>query len=254
MVQKFHDLKVLKSYSLWIYVQTQYQKIYPLVVKEHKALSIYNRPNFRTAKITESFKNWLDGHRRKEILLHVWININIKATTKSSISSDCPINKLPCIKERYCIQTAVVTKILRRIPRWYEVQFSCSVISDSLWPHGLQHARPPCPSPIPRVYSNSCPSSRWCHPTVSSSVVPFSSCPQSFPESGSFSVSQFFASGGQSIGVSVSTSILPMNIQDWFLLGWTGWISLQSKGLSRVFSNTTVQKHQFFSTRLSLYL
>ena len=156
MVQKFHGLKVLKSYSLWIYVQTQYQKIYPLVVKEHKALSIYNRPNFRTAKITESFKNWLDGHRRKEILLHVWININIKATTKSSISSDCPINKLPCIKERYCIQTAVVTKILRHIPRWYEVQFSCSVISNSLWPHGLQHARPPCPSPIPRVYSNSC--------------------------------------------------------------------------------------------------
>ena len=119
-------------------------------------------------------------------------------------------------------------------------------MSNSLQPPGLQHTRPPCPSPTPGVYSNSCPSSRWCHPTISSSVVPFSSCPLSFPASWSFPVSQFFASGGQSIAVSASASILPMNIQDWFPLGWTGWISLQSKGLSRVFSNTTVQKHQFF--------
>ena len=126
------------------------------------------------------------------------------------------------------------------------VQFSCSVMFDYLWPHGLQHARLPCPLPTPRVYSNSCPSSRWCHPTISFSVVPFSSCPQSFPASGSFQMSQLFASGGRSIGVSVSTPVLPMNIQDWSPLGWTGWISLQSKGLSRVFSNTTVQKHQFF--------
>ena len=132
------------------------------------------------------------------------------------------------------------------------VQFSHSVVSDSLWPHGLQHARPPCPSPTPRVYSNSCPLSWWCHPTISSSVVPFSSCLQSFPASESFQMSQFFASGGQSIGISASTSILPMNIQDWFPLGWTVWISLQSKGLSRVFSNTTVQKHQFFGVQLSL--
>ena len=124
-------------------------------------------------------------------------------------------------------------------------QFSCSVMSDSLWPHGLQHARPPCPSPTPRVYSNSCPLSRWCHPTISSSVIPFFSGLQSFPASGSFQMSQFFASGGQSIGVSAWASVLPMNIQDWFPLGWTDWISLQSKGLSRVFSNTTVQKHQF---------
>ena len=131
-------------------------------------------------------------------------------------------------------------------------QFSCSVMSDSLRPHGLQHARPPCPSPTPRVYSNSCPLSRWYHPTISSSVVPFSSCLQSFPASGSFQMSQLFASGGLSIGDSASTLILPMNIQDWFSLGWTGWISLQSKGLSRVFSNTTVQKHQFFGTQLSL--
>ena len=130
--------------------------------------------------------------------------------------------------------------------------FSPSVMSDSLWPHGLQHTRPPCPSPTPRVYSDSCPFSQWCHPTISSSVVPFSSCPQSFPTSGSFQMSQFFASGGQSSGVSASASVLPMNIQDWFPLRWTDWISLQSKGLSRVFSNTTVQKHQFFGTQLSL--
>ena len=132
------------------------------------------------------------------------------------------------------------------------VQFSPSVVSDSLWSHGLQHARPPCPSTTPRVYSNPCPLSQWCHPTNSSSVVPFSSHLQSFPASGTFPMSQLFAWGGQSIGVSASTSVLPMNIWDWFPLGWTGWTSLQSKGLSRVFSNTTVQKHQFFGTQLSL--
>ena len=131
------------------------------------------------------------------------------------------------------------------------VQFSCSVMSDSLRPHEPQHARPPCPSPTPGVYPNSCPLSQWCHPTISFSVVPFS-CPQSFPASGSFQMSQLFASSGQSIGVSASTSVLPMDTQDWFPLGWTGWISLQSKGLSRVFSNTTVQKHQFFCSQLSL--
>ena len=134
----------------------------------------------------------------------------------------------------------------------YSVQFSCSVMSDSLQPHGLQHASLPCPSPTPKVYSNSCPLSQWCHPTISSSVVPFSSHPQSFPASGSFQMSQFFASGGQSIGVSASASVLPMNIQDWLPLRWTGWISLQFKGLSRVFSNTTVQKHQCFGAELSL--
>ena len=122
----------------------------------------------------------------------------------------------------------------------------------TLRPHGLQLTRPPCPSPTPRVYSNSCPLSRWCHLTISSSVVPFSSCLQSFPASGSFLMSQFFTSSGQSIGVSASTSVPPMNTQDQVPLGWTGWISLQSKGLSRVFSNTTVQKHQFFSAQLSL--
>ena len=116
-------------------------------------------------------------------------------------------------------------------------------MSDSLWLHGLQNARLPCPSPTLRARLNSCPSSRWCHPTISSSVIPFSSCLQSFPASGSFLMSQFFTSGGQSIGISASASVLPMNIQNWFPLGRTGWISLQSKGLSRVFSSTTVQKH-----------
>ena len=136
---------------------------------------------------------------------------------------------------------------------WHvSVQFSCSVMSDSLRPHELQHARPPCPSPTPGVYSNSCPLSWWCHPTISSSVIPFSSHLQSFPASGSFQMSQFFASGGQIIGVSALASFLPKNTQGWSPLGWTGWISLQSKGLSRVFSNTTVQKHQFFSAQLSL--
>ena len=132
------------------------------------------------------------------------------------------------------------------------VQFSCSVMSNTLRPHGLQQARPPCPSPTPGVYLNSCPLSRWCHPTISSSLVPFSSCLQSFPASGSFQMSQLFTSGGQSTAVSASASVLPMNIQDWFPLGWTHWISLQTKGLSRVFSNTTVQKHQFFGAQLTL--
>ena len=147
--------------------------------------------------------------------------------------------------EKIKLPYPVVTKIYTKMP---SVQFSHSVVSDSLWPHELQHARPPCPSPTPGVYPNSCPLSRWCHPTISSSVIPFSSCPQSFSASGSFLMSQLFASGGQSIGISASTSILPMNTQDWSPLGWTGWISWQFKGLS----NTSVQKHQFFGTQLSL--
>ena len=144
------------------------------------------------------------------------------------------------------------------ITKWFSsVQFSHSVVSNSLRRHGLQHARPPSPSPTPGVYPNSCPLSRWCNPTISSSVVPFSSCLQSFPASGdfpasgTFQMSQLFPAVGQSIGISSSTSVLPMNTQDWSPLGWTSWISLQSKGLSRVFSTTTVQKHQFFGTQLS---
>ena len=133
---------------------------------------------------------------------------------------------------------------------WDWVQFSHSVVSDSLWPHEPQHTRPLCPSPIPGVYPNPCPLTWWCHPIVSSSVIPFFSGSQSFPASGSFQLSQLFASAGQSIGVWASSSVLPMNTQDWSPLGWTGWISLQSKGLSTVFSNTTFQKHQFFSAQL----
>ena len=127
-----------------------------------------------------------------------------------------------------------------------KIQLNCSVMSNSFHLHGLQHARHPCPSPNPGVYSNSCLLSRWCHPTISSSVIPFSTCTHSFPASGSFQMSQLLVSGGQNIGVSASASVLPMNIQDWSPSGWTGWISLQSKRLSRVFSNTTVQKHQFY--------
>ena len=132
------------------------------------------------------------------------------------------------------------------------VPFSRSVVSNSLQLHGLQYSRPPCPSPTPRVYSNSCSLSQWGHPTISSFIDPFSSCLLSFPASGFFQMSQFFTSDGPSNGVSASTSVLSVNIQDWFPLGWTGWISLQAKGLSRVFANTTVQKHHFFSAQLSL--
>ena len=157
--------------------------------------------------------------------------------------------------EEDAINKRVTDKFFKNPPSLFlhPPQFSCSVVSDSLWPHGLQHARPPCPSPTDvGVYSNSYPLSQWCHLTISSSVVPFSSHLQSFPASGSFQRSQFFTSGDQSIGVSASTSVLPMNTQDWSLLGWTGWISLLSKGLSRVSSSTTIQKHQFFGALLSL--
>ena len=152
------------------------------------------------------------------------------------------------------LHTAASISTLKLWWKWSNsssVQFSRSVVSYSLWPQGLQHPRPPWPSPTLGIYPNSCPSSQWCHPTVSASVVPFSFCLQSFPASGSFPMSQFFESCGQSIVVSASASVLPMNLQDWFPLVCTGWISLQSKGFSRVFSNTTIQKHQFFSAQLS---
>ena len=165
-------------------------------------------------------------------------------------------SKLALFTGRQGVESRKIT-LFRKPGGWEDgrlssVQFSCLVVSDSLWPHESQHTRPPCPSPTPRVYPNSCQLSRWCHPTISFSIIPFSSCPQSFTASGSFQMSQFFPSGGQSIGVSASTSVLPMNNQDWSPLGWTGWISLQSKGHSRGFSNITVQKHQFFSAQLSL--
>ena len=154
------------------------------------------------------------------------------------------------LRSQYC-ENEYVTKYNLQI-QYQHSQFSHSVMSDFMQPHGLQHARLPCPSPTPRAYSNSCPWSWWCHPIISSSVIPFISHLQSFPASGSFLVTQFFASGGQGAGVSASTSVLPMNIQDWSHLEWTGWISLLSKGFSRVFSSTTVQKHQFFGAQLSL--
>ena len=166
----------------------------------------------------------------------------------------------PCVYSSTIHSSQVMETAYMSINRWmgkedvvhiYNGIFS-SVMSNSLRPHGLQHARPPCPSPTPGVHSNSCPLSWWCHPTISSSVIPLSSRLQSFPASGSFPMSWFFASGSQCIRISALASVLPMNIQDWFPLGWTGWISLQSKGLSRVFSNITVQKHQLFSTQLSL--
>ena len=150
----------------------------------------------------------------------------------------------------------LITYCLQKLPLNIKMsQFSRSVVSNFLRLHGLQHARPPCPSPTPGVYSDSCPLSQWCHPTISSSVIPFSSHPQSFPASGSFQMSQLFTSSGQSVGVLASASVLPMNIEDLLPLRWTGWIywtSLQSKGLSRVFSNTTVQKHQYYRAQLSL--
>ena len=154
-----------------------------------------------------------------------------------------------------CLRTniqVIIHRILHtQTSNWVSVQFSHSVMSDSLQPHESQHARPPCPSPTPGVHSDSHPSSQWCHPAISSSVIPFSSCPQSLPASESFPMSQLFTWGGQSMGGSASALVLTMNTQDWFPSGWTGWISLQSKGLSRVFSNTTVQKHQFFNAQPS---
>ena len=169
-------------------------------------------------------------HRQKYWLFAnaLWKAVNLKRCTRGQLTL-------------FCLSSV----------QFSSVQFIRSVMSDSLWPHELQHARPPCPSPNPGDHSNSRPSSRWCHPAISSSVVPFSSCPQSLPASGSFPVSQLFAWGGQSIGVSALASVLPMNIQDWSPLGWTGWIFLQSNGHTRVFSNTTVQKHQFFGAQLS---
>ena len=157
--------------------------------------------------------------------------------------------QIPKLKSVYKMQQ----KGLIPFGKFYVHQFSkVQLLSHvSLQPQESQHARPPCPSPTPGDYSNSCPSSRWCHPTIASSIIPFFSCPQSIPASGSFQMSQFFAWGSESIGVSASASVLPMKTQDWSPLGWTGWISLQCKGLSRVFSNTTVQKHQFFSAQLS---
>ena len=166
--------------------------------------------------------------------------------------------EIPVVMEIFSVLTVSMSvcslwygTILSQDSVFSSVQFSHSVVSDSLQRHESQHTRPPCPSPTPRVHSNSCPSSQWCHPAISSSVVPFSSYPQYLPASESFPMSQLFTWGGQSTGVSASTSVLPKKSQGWSPLEWTGWISLQPKGLSRIFSNITVQKHQFFGTQLS---
>ena len=179
-----------------------------------------------------------------QVRILLWVGIPFSRRSSKPRGWIC----VSCISGRFIYHWAT-GKALRL---WFSsIQFSLSVVSNYLWPHELQHARPPCPSPTPGVHSYSCPSSRWCHPAISSSVVPFSSCPQFLPASEFFPMSQLFAWGGQSTGVSASASFHPKNTQGWSPLEWTNWISLQSKGLSKVFSKTTVQKHQFFSTQLS---
>ena len=179
---------------------------------------------------------------RRGRLFLVWIS-TVKEAQGSLLWHLCSTERLCCS----CWTSGLPHLVSQSVS-----QFSPSVVSNSLRLHEPQHTRPPCPSPTPGVYPNSCPLSQWCHPAISSSVIPFSSCLQSFPASESFQMSQLFASGGQNTGVSALTSVFPMNTQDWSVLGWTGWISLQYKGLSRVFSNTTVQKHQLFCIQPSL--
>ena len=188
------------------------------------------------ASLRQYQKSWVSRKYGLAIFIYIWMSIKIYMRSPTLQADSLPSEPPGKPKDIY---------------EKFVYQFN-SVGSDSLRPHGLQHARLPCSSPTPRACSNSCPSSWWSHPTILSSVIPFSSCFRSFPGSGSFPMSQFFTSGGQSIGVSALASVLPMNTKDWSPLGWTGWISLQSKGLSRVFSNTTVQKLQFLSAQLSL--
>ena len=204
-------------------------RVFPVVMYGFESMTLNKAENRRI----DAFELWYS----KRFLRVPWTARRSNQSLVKEISSEYSLEEL---------------MLKLKLQNFTSVQFSHSVVSNSFWHHESQHARPPCPSPTAGVYPNPCPLSQWCHPTISSSVIPFSSCSQSCPASGSFQMSQLFASDGQSIGVSVSTSVLPMNTQDWSPLGWTGWISLQSKGLSRVFSNTTVQKHQFFGAQLSL--
>ena len=180
-------------------------------------------------------------------MIHILLLFSRQIVSDSLQPRELQHTRLPCpfLSPRVCSNSCPLS--------WQSVQFSHSATFNSLLPHGVQHTRLPCPSPTPGAYSNSCPLHQWCHPTISSSVFPLSSCLQSFLASGSFPISRFFTSGGQRIGVSASASVLSMNIQDWFPLGWTGWICLQSKGLSRVFSSTTVWKHQFSGSQPSFW-
>ena len=209
---------------------------YKLRVNNYKAFKETNYHEQEPANSRTEHTETSDTERtRCNYKIVCLITLKVKARVRSIISS----------KRLYKCLNRLEKNSNKSLSHPSVSQFSRSVVSDPLWPHESQHVRPPCPSPTPGVYSNPCPSSRWCSPAISSSVVPFSSCPQALPASESFPMSQLFASGGQSTGVSASASVLPMNTQDWSPLGWTGWISLQSKGLSRGFSNTTVQKHQF---------
>ena len=220
-------------------------------VKPFKGFPVYSELKL----LTITFKT---PHEFPWLLLSLLISCHWVSCSSNSGPFAVPhiFSKLPLPRCSKCYSLCLEYSSLSFLPiisspLFSSVQFSRSVVSGSLRLHESQHARHPCPSPAPGVYSNSCPSSRWCHPAISSSVVPFSSFPQSLPASGSFPMSQLFTWGGQSTGVSALALVLPMNTQDWSPLGWTGWISLQSERPSRVFSNTTVQKHQFFGTQLS---
>ena len=244
--------------TLWISVDTEKAKLWPYLQSHLNGKKAYRIKIYINAEFIGYFT--IEMFSPKHISLRCEWNWPADVHPMVCTTKICP----PVPRRPQSIAWIIVPWRMTRM--WEErcfsnesdcislAQFSHAVMSDSLWPHGLQHTRPPCPSPTPRVYSNSSPLSRWCHPTISSSIVPFSSCLRSFLASGSFQMSQLFPSGGLNIGVSALASVLPMNIQDWFPLRWAYWISLQSKRFSRVFSNTTVQKHQFFSSQLSLYI
>ena len=234
------DGLVFFLYSLWIYIDrcSTEDNHFPLRLR-----NLWINPAIKLINVWNEFDRF---DPRKCKFCHFPYRINNVFYT---LFSSCSLSRQGELQKILLYGPWILVRAQRRI---WGLKFSHSVMSDSLRPHGLQHTRHPCPSPTPRGYPNSCPLSQWCHLNISSSVIPFFTCLQSFSASGSFPMSQLFASSGQSIGVSASTSVLPMNSQDWSSLGWTGWISLQSEGLSRVFSNTTGRKYQLFSAQLYL--